>query len=388
MLDELYNWSTQDNSARPIRWLHGPAGAGKSAIMQTLCRQLKNADCLGGAFFFKRGHTTRGNAKVLFATLAYQLALNKHNLKLAILESVEQDPSIVGRHMDVQLRNLIVDPYLSIRGSTPPILLIDGLDECDTHGAQVELLQLIGSSVFQHPNTFRVLIASRPEPHIREIFEQSTFHRILHSDHVEQSFADIRKYLKNEFARIHCEHRNTMRNVPTPWPSQEILDILVENSSGYFVYASTVVKFVDDEYSRPTERLSAVQNLTPTDFDAPFEALDQLYIQILSAIPVRLHSKLGDILQCVVCQWIHEPTPLQIDRLLEMQPGDVQLILRGLHSVLDIPSDSGVISAHHASFLDFLQDAQRSSIFYINLENAYMWRVQSSRHFRMIIDGV
>ncbi|KAJ7686248.1 hypothetical protein B0H14DRAFT_2422155, partial [Mycena olivaceomarginata] len=39
MLDKLYRWATGTSSS-PIRWLHGPAGAGKSAIMQTLCRRL------------------------------------------------------------------------------------------------------------------------------------------------------------------------------------------------------------------------------------------------------------------------------------------------------------------------------------------------------------
>ncbi|KAJ7643044.1 hypothetical protein DFH06DRAFT_949404, partial [Mycena polygramma] len=39
ILDGLYNWAIQDESARGIRWLHGPAGAGKSAIMQSLCQR-------------------------------------------------------------------------------------------------------------------------------------------------------------------------------------------------------------------------------------------------------------------------------------------------------------------------------------------------------------
>ncbi|KAJ7755427.1 hypothetical protein B0H16DRAFT_715061 [Mycena metata] len=38
MLDKLYNWCTKGNTEHPICWLHGPAGAGKSAIMQTLSR--------------------------------------------------------------------------------------------------------------------------------------------------------------------------------------------------------------------------------------------------------------------------------------------------------------------------------------------------------------
>ncbi|KAJ7887762.1 hypothetical protein B0H13DRAFT_1627384, partial [Mycena leptocephala] len=53
MLEEIYSWATDVDSARSIMWLHGPAGAGKSAIMQTLCQQLQDAGQLGGSFFFK-----------------------------------------------------------------------------------------------------------------------------------------------------------------------------------------------------------------------------------------------------------------------------------------------------------------------------------------------
>ncbi|KAJ7918877.1 hypothetical protein B0H13DRAFT_1463415, partial [Mycena leptocephala] len=67
--------------------LYGPAGAGKTAIMQTLCLRLQQAGRLGGTCFFKPGHPTRGNAKMLFATLAYQLALHDPRLKGPILKS-------------------------------------------------------------------------------------------------------------------------------------------------------------------------------------------------------------------------------------------------------------------------------------------------------------
>ncbi|KAJ7193428.1 hypothetical protein GGX14DRAFT_15820, partial [Mycena pura] len=281
MLDDLYNWTVGEGSVLPIHWLHGPAGAGKSAIMHTLCQRLKNAGRLGGAFFFKRHHPTRGNAKVLFATLAYQLALNNRQLKPSISQRVEDDPSVVGRGLDIQLHNLIIEPCKYLKDSAPPILLIDGLDECETHGAQVEILRRIGSTVGQHPMTFRLLIASRPEAHIREIFDGPSFHGTLVSTNVQQSFQDVATYFRDEFARIHREHRDTMGNVPTPWPSPDSLESLVCKSSGYFVYASTIIKFVDDQYYRPTERLADVLNLATTDSDAPFAALDELYKQIL-----------------------------------------------------------------------------------------------------------
>ncbi|KAJ7937057.1 hypothetical protein B0H13DRAFT_2302797 [Mycena leptocephala] len=368
MLDDLYKWAICNDSVRSIRWLHGPAGAGKSAMMQNLCLKLQDAGLLGGAFFFKRGHPTRGNGKALFATLAYQLALNNPKLKHWISKTVENDASVVGRHMEVQLYKLIIEPYQSARGCPPPILLVDGLDECDTHGTQVEILRLVADAVRQHPYPFRLLIASRPEVHIRDAFKRPSFDAILTYVNIEQSFTDIRKYLHNEFARIHREHRDTMGRVPTPWPSPEILDQLVEKSSGYFIYASTVIKFVDDEYARPTERLAVIQILIPSDSDPPFEILDKLYIQILSGVPARFRSKLGDILYCVISEWDLDLTPLQIDWLLELKPGDTQLILRGLHSVLKTDS-TGRISMYHASFLEFVQDPRRSSNFCIELDN-------------------
>ncbi|KAJ7668116.1 hypothetical protein B0H17DRAFT_908425, partial [Mycena rosella] len=156
------------------------------------------------------------------------------------------DPSIVGRDMNVQLRKLIVEPCRLPQCIAAPILLIDGLDECENGGAQLEILRLIVSTAHDSSIRLRFLIASRPEAHIRESFEEGSFPGLYDSVNIEQSFEDIHTYyLRAEFTRIHREHRYTMGNTPTPWPSTEILNNLVEKSSGYFVYASTIIKFID-----------------------------------------------------------------------------------------------------------------------------------------------
>ncbi|KAJ6456849.1 hypothetical protein C8R45DRAFT_1033624 [Mycena sanguinolenta] len=56
MLKDLHNWLLDRDAQHKILWLYGPAGAGKSAIMQTLSRKLEDAGRLGGSFFFKRGN--------------------------------------------------------------------------------------------------------------------------------------------------------------------------------------------------------------------------------------------------------------------------------------------------------------------------------------------
>ncbi|KAJ7855194.1 hypothetical protein B0H14DRAFT_3449218 [Mycena olivaceomarginata] len=358
ILDNLYKWAVQNysRSACSIRWLYGPAGAGKSAIMQTLCQRLQDDGRLGGSFFFKRGHITRGNAKVLFATLAYQLALHDCRLKGPILQRAVHDPSVVGRGMDVQLRKLMVEPCQSLDDTVPLIFLIDGLDEC----------------ALKHPSTFRFLVASRPEPHIREKLTESSLHGLYDSVNVERSFEDIRLYFRDEFARIHHEHGETMGSIPTPWPSSHILEMLVEKSSGYFIYASTVIKFIDDKNWRPTDQLEAVQNLANDNSCLPFEALDQLYTYILSGVPARSRAKLCDIL-CVITNFGLDLR--YIEPLLDLKSGDIRLTLRNLHSVLNIGSEYEVITVHHASFRDFLHDRQRSSIFYTGPDSEHRMNV-------------
>ncbi|KAJ6471482.1 hypothetical protein C8R45DRAFT_1014507 [Mycena sanguinolenta] len=60
-------------------------------------------------------------------------------------------------------------------------------------------------------------------------------------------------------------------------------------------------------------------------------------------------------------------TAVEVDQLLELADGETRLLLRGLHSVLQLPSNHRtVISFHHASFLDFLNTYTRSHNFCVS----------------------
>jgi hypothetical protein len=181
---------------------------------------------------------------------------------------------------------------------------------------------------------------------------------------VNKSFEDVRKYLLDEFARIHREHRATMAMVPGPWPSPEIINNLGEKSSGYFIYASTIIKFIDDKNFRPTERLAVITGMAEPHFGVPFAALDQLYTQILAQVPAQ--PQLLKILAVIAAKL--GLSAVHIEQLLQLEPGDVQLALHGLHSVINLleqEEEDNTISTHHASFCDFLQDPTRAGIFYV-----------------------
>jgi hypothetical protein len=137
-----------------------------------------------------------------------------------------------------------------------------------------------------------------------------------------------------------------------------------QKSSGYFIYAYTAIRFIADEYFSPCKQLDIIIQNLPLDLESPFAALDQLYIRILQGVPTRHRGILSEILSAVV-QFPSDLSPRDIDELLVLKPGSVGLILRPLHSVLNITDIRRIMRVHHASFLDFLNDETRSSDFYV-----------------------
>ncbi|KAJ6544308.1 hypothetical protein B0H19DRAFT_299265 [Mycena capillaripes] len=285
MLDE---WS-RCPSAQGIFWLFGSAGSGKTTIAHTFAAHCEAEQRLGASFFFSRRDTTRRHAGQLFATLGYQLAYNVPHLKDLVNEAAQRDPLIGAKGMRSQLESLVIWPYQRLTSAQQPrtsVVVIDGLDECSGHGVQSEIIKLI-SAVILERLPLRILIASRPEVHIQHAFARPPLQGICRRfglDACIQKLPDVRTFLRHEFRRIHDEHE-AMADVPKPWPSDSVLERLAQKSSGQFVYASTIMKFVGDQYARPTERLDILLGSTPVLGDSPFADLDQLYAHILAENP-------------------------------------------------------------------------------------------------------
>jgi hypothetical protein len=56
---------------------------------------------------------------------------------------------------------------------------------------------------------------------------------------------------------------------------------LVENSSGQFIYAATVMRFIETPSNTPQVQLEIVLSLRAEDLESPFGPLDALYTRAL-----------------------------------------------------------------------------------------------------------
>ncbi|KAJ6601970.1 hypothetical protein DFH09DRAFT_1481189, partial [Mycena vulgaris] len=282
VLEQLNSWSNHAATESPVMWLNGSAGIGKSAIAQMFAGESQTQGRLGASFSFKRGHHKRGTWDGLFPTIAYQLATAIPGLSLPIQQAVEADKLVGGRAMSLQFRRLIIEPF---QQTTPlgflPVIVVDGLDECDDQGIQEKIICLFFGAIREKQLPIHLLICSRPEPHLREQLDAeqtSDLSRSLVLSADRSASEDIRTFFRDKFSAIHSTFQNRGIPLGDSWPSPDALEHLVQKSSGIFIYATTVIRFVSDEYSHPEDQLDRVLSLDPQS-TAP---LDALYTEILS----------------------------------------------------------------------------------------------------------
>jgi hypothetical protein len=352
----------------------GPAGAGKSAIAQTVAAACAERKILAASYFFFRGSPSRNTITPLIPTIAHQIATSSPE-KRRKLEKIIKDPSILHKALEVQLDKLILKPYrpsffrriFSFKRMRY-LLIIDGLDECNGDDNQIHVLGLVNRLVSSEHCTIRCLIASRPEPHILSAVGVLTAKvaRVTWNDKLWDANGDIRTYLRAGFNNISA---CMPPDVPRPWPSDSIIDTLVQKAGGIFIYAATVLKYVDDPDTLPTTQLQHVLKLSPGT--APFAQLDQLYKRILMGCLPKYRSILPHIfgfilLQNPQCEDIFDVS--LIEAVLGLEPGEALVVLRKLHSILEIKtSDSKqTITFLHASIGDFVFNRERSGGFHVD----------------------
>jgi hypothetical protein len=371
-----------DDQRAVILWLYGPAGAGKTAIAHDIAQRCDLEKLLLASFFFSRSDPTRSNAKYLIATIAYQIAVNIPGTREKIVATIERDPLILTRSLESQVTALIVEPLCEpleeAYFNTPTarrLIIVDGLDECDTSAVQCNILEVISLLFHKYHLPLLILVASRPERHLTHAFMTTSlpeFHTTLALDDTYKPNDDIRLFLSDNFQQIKDTHPMKGYLDPT-WPSTNVLNILVHKSSGQFIYASTIMRYIASLHHQPADRLNVILGIQPPRYarEMPFGELDTLYRHILSNVEDR-DTVLLIIGFLLFGRAPHMMAPRDLDRFFLLSQGDVDILLGHLSSIISI--SSGIFRHFqilHASFGDFLLDATRSKEFYIDLSSIH-----------------
>ncbi|KAI0081040.1 hypothetical protein K474DRAFT_57199 [Panus rudis PR-1116 ss-1] len=373
-----------DNAdAPPVFWLYGCPGLGKTAIAKSVASYTRERGDLAANFFFSvRIGSGCSDGRLLFPSLARQLASYDPSFKASLAAALNMDRDVAHRPIDVQFRALFYRPFLAMnKGSVRPVIVLDGLDECADHGLMQDILRQLISLALEFPTQLKLLLTSRREHHITTILQEApaTCRISFDLQQLEQHHAshDIEVYL------IHDLNRSaTIKGWYTPWPSREEIKRLVDLADGLFIFASTVARFVEGAWQSSSDTLNVLLRaeerakvLTPIDslyqsiLDNAIPSSEHKpgtftrYLRDILTIEVSLHTAAGSyeryVWKPVVWSWWDWCLALGIDRPLLYE------VLRPLHSVLCVPPITTskrqykYIRTYHRSFLEFVSDGQR-----------------------------
>jgi len=386
VLKKIMDWVKDIDKVVLILWLYGPAGTGKSAIAQTIAELLEEAGLLAAAFFFSRNAPGRDDKTPLVATLVYQLVKSIPEIRAHVLEAVEGDPALFSCSIEAQIEALIIKPLNAVASdetlaptllSRPRLIILDGMDECRTTSAQTHILNALSTAVKNLHIPLGFLVASRPEQDIRQAFnDQNGLGSLSFSIALDDTYRpddDIRIFLQSTFDEIKRQHPSKA-HLPASWPSPQDIWRLVQKSSGQFIFASTVAKYINSHRHWPPDRLEIIFGQSHPDEEAPFAELDSLYRFILSSVTDI--EKVRDIIAFLVLRPLRHGalTTRTIEEFLFYRPGEVEMILSDLHSIISVPSPESAFSGiwfFHASLPDFLLDQSRSTDLFLDQGVAY-----------------
>jgi hypothetical protein len=403
LLEQITDWAA-DHTGKRIFWLCGKAGTGKSTISRTVAQRLDGDGLLGASFFFKRGRADRSHAKLLFPTIARQLADLFPEVSHAIAASLDQDSLLCDRYLSTQFESLLLQPLQSVGpdslSSASVVVVIDALDECDKSESIRTTLLLLSRVEAITSLRLRIFVTSRPELPVELGFKDMSgdlHHDIRLEEAQELSIAhDIRVFYEHEFSKIKKDSWEQHDELPAEWPTEPDVQSLVTQAIPLFIFAFTVSRYIAEVDPRGRLDLMLRQSLNKS-----LTGLKGTYLPILTQVVAsedddRRESRILEFKR-IVGSLVLLYDPLSASALMSLigaLPREVVGVLRPLHSVLNIPQapDGRLdlktpITLFHLSFRDFLIDSalKKENMFWI--EAAEMHRQLGMHCIRLLESG-
>jgi hypothetical protein len=362
---QITEWA-KDAKAKPIFWLSGMAGTGKSTIARTIAQSFADSSQLGASFFFKRGEGDRGNASRFFTTIAKDLAASIPNLIAGVQKAIDSNQDISQKNLRDQFEKLIFEPLVQtgqiLPRATKFVIVIDALDECEREQDIHVILHLLARIKNAGSISLRIFVTSRPELPIRLGFKKlsdGTYQDLILEEVKRGSIKhDLTRFVEHEFKEI-----SEQRSLSPDWHTSDQLHALVQMAIPLFIFAATICRYIKEPGDSPRERLEIVLSYQKRNITQ----LEMTYLPILENLlknkDEQDRKKWGRKFQDIVGSIIVLESPLPIaslSRLLDVRKDDLRCFLDSLHSVLSIRDDEKFpIRPLHLSFRDFLVDPKK-----------------------------
>ncbi|KAJ3552257.1 hypothetical protein NP233_g12922 [Leucocoprinus birnbaumii] len=391
-IKQITDWALGESEYKePVLWMRGPFGVGKTAVAQSSAEDLKSINKLLATLFFSRSSTDRDDPRRVIPSLVYQITTLCKQFAAIIDARIREDPALTTKSLATQFEELLVAPLRRLGASARSdlegrVIIIDGLDECRGIPEQCEIIRIIATSAQDSTTPFRWFITSRPEDPIIRTMKSASVSSFVHGIELPVSRSidhEILLFLVDEFTKIREGH-----GLSDSWPSEEVLNLLVDHGAGLWIYISTIVRFIKDENSLgPEDQLQIVLKFigsvsNKVEPNNPLQEMDFFYTLILQRIP----SKILEVVRRIVFLHLLAYPVLGIVIVLGLSEEQLRRYCVFIQSVMELRGSSGKLFTpefsrddlqlhfYYASFIDYLTSLQRSGDMCIRGEFLIRWQ--------------
>lgn len=366
ILEDVNAWIRGSGNEKTA-WIFGHAGSGKSALLNSIAKNLENARIPFTCFICKRDDAERSDVQRVLPTICYDLTQFYGDYRGTISDITDQPTGRTILTGDVasqgellfgfgdSLSYNVISPA-GVRRPSIHVILIDALDECkDTR--QRSALAHFFLGLAESVPWIKVIITSRRESDIANVFADTSYniHFIdINADEWKTS-NDIRLFMQSRSEQLKLDL------------SEDTIERLQEKASGLFIWSSTVFRYIEESKE---SRSGVVDNILKgrplNSSDNPYAPLYLLYQQVLDSAVSRASDRqlMESILSVVYVAATRRPLSANAiaDILYPDEEGEerkkkrewVENIIKSLLSILLVEQGTNAVRTCHLSVLDFI----------------------------------
>ena len=342
IFEKIKLWLDDRTSENRVMVISGDAGMGKSVISAVVCQRMRNAGRLSGSHFCQHNKARDRNPKIMLQSLAYQLSEFLPSYKRELVKALSRNLGEDINNLEVgELFELLFEEPLRSVGDPGEcfLMVIDGLDESEYKGRN-EMLDVIDNHFSALPVWFRFCVTTRPEIILAKHLQKLNPLHLQQND--EENVKDIRIFFETQLG-----------NVIQSGCEEVVIDALVREAAGHFLYAYLMVDFIKENVSllTPEELGRTLPSGVSSVYQSYFERLEneltigeELFLTFLSALAVA-----------------KEPLPLDfVSKMLLSDiksPAGHRKVRQAIECISTLlPVQDGCIHFFHKSVKDWLTD--------------------------------
>ena len=266
IFEKIKLWLDDLSSENRVMVISGDAGMGKSVISAVVCQRMQSAGRLSGSHFCQHNKARHRNPKIMLQSLAYQLSELLPQYKRELVKALSRNLGEDVNNLEVgELFELLFEePLINVDDPGRSLLMvIDGLDESEYKGRN-ELLDVMANQFSTLPGWVRFCVTTRPEINIADRLKK--FNPVLLEQDDEENVQDIRLFLERQLC-----------SVIQSGSEEVVIDALVREAAGHFLYAYLMVDFIKKNFSllTPEELGRTLPSGVSSVYQSYFERLEK-----------------------------------------------------------------------------------------------------------------